>query len=767
MKSVGVSRRLSYKAGMDVRSRCDLHVHSIHSTDTGNYALRRARLGESYTPPRRVYDVCRRRGMTLVTISDHNTLAGALEIADLPDTFLSVEVTTRFPEDDAPLHVLVWGLTEEDHRDLQPFRPSVYELVDFLAERGLAHALAHPLYRMGPPLTASHVERMMLLFGTWEGRNGARPRSSNLLGERLAAAVTPAYLEKLAERHDLEPRHYGAIALTGGSDDHGGLDIATTWTEAPVSGPDSFLQAIRTGTCEARGAHGSAVKLAHALAALGLNAFRRSGGTLPEPIADQVAALLDEDVDDVLAHHERVSTATGAIARSLGERARTGALAIDALPTFGGRLGSVLLAAGLEAPYLAAFHHRAGTHQDVLEVERAFFGLAGRTSEPRALLFTDTFAEANGVAGTMRRLRDEAAAGELEVTVVTTEPTRRVEPGLLALAPDWSLPLPTYETLVLSFPSLREVLTEVESAAPDVIHVATPGPVGLCGLVAAKLLGIPLVGSYHTELGPYALHLTKDLLVADATDAYVHWFYRQCSLVLAPTQAIANALSGRGFDQSLLVWGRGVDTDLFTPARRDEALRGRLLDGGDTLLLSVGRLSEEKRLEVLLEAFGRLGAERPGARLVVVGDGPARPRLEERAPDGVTFLGELRGAELAAVFASADVFCFPSTTDTFGQVLLEAAASGLPVVAAAAGGAPELVRHGRTGYLVPPDDPAMLAAVIADLVAVPELRRRLGEAAAAAAREERTWGRSLAELRDAYARAAGIGDASVGVAALA
>src|SRR5262249_12932299 len=109
MESVISDRRLSYKAGMDRPSRCDLHVHSIHPTDTGNYALRRARLGESYTPPRRVYDVCRRRGMTLVTISDHNTLAGALEIADLPGTFLSVEVTTRFPEDDVPLHVLVWG----------------------------------------------------------------------------------------------------------------------------------------------------------------------------------------------------------------------------------------------------------------------------------------------------------------------------------------------------------------------------------------------------------------------------------------------------------------------------------------------------------------------------------------------------------------------------------------------------------------------------------------------------------------------------------
>ena len=185
-------------------ARCDLHVHSIHSTDSGNYALRRARLGESFTPPDRVARVCAARGMRFVTLSDHNTLEGTKRIAHLPGSFMSVEVTTRFPEDDLPLHVLVWDLTEEDHADLQPLRPSVYELVAFLHDRRLHHALAHPLYRMGPPIDVSHVERMMLLFGVWEGRNGARPQEQNELACRLAAAVTPAYLAKLSQRHGIE-----------------------------------------------------------------------------------------------------------------------------------------------------------------------------------------------------------------------------------------------------------------------------------------------------------------------------------------------------------------------------------------------------------------------------------------------------------------------------------------------------------------------------------------------------------------------------------
>src|SRR5262249_5200522 len=162
--------------------------------------------------------------------------------------------------------------------DLQPYRPSVYELVAFLRERGLVHALAHPLYRMGPALTASHVERMMLLFSIWEGRNGARPRESNELACRLAASVDGPYIYSLAERHGIEPVHAGSIALTGGSDDHGALDIATTWTEAEGETVDAFLAALARGESGPAGEHGSTLKLAHAVAALFLNAYRKGGG---------------------------------------------------------------------------------------------------------------------------------------------------------------------------------------------------------------------------------------------------------------------------------------------------------------------------------------------------------------------------------------------------------------------------------------------------------------------------------------------------------
>jgi len=688
--------------------------------------------------------------MTLVTISDHNTLEGALRIADRPSTFLSEEVTTRFPEDDVPLHVLVWNLTEEDHRDLQELRPSVYALVDFLIVRGLAHALAHPLYRMGPPLTIGHIERMMLLFKVWEVRNGARPASSNVLAEAFRVACTPAYLATLADRHDVEPRHAGVIAACAGSDDHGALDIATTWTEAPGEAPAAFLANVADGSAQVEGEHGSSLKLAHAVGALLLNAYRSEGRSVPALLEETIRPYFDEPLDGP-DRHQRLIEATSALARGLAASARDGALDIDQLPSLGRRLAALVMAGMIEAPFVAAVRHQARTRIDVKQLEVQFLGHEPRVAEPRALIFTDTFHETNGVALTMRRLARLGA--EARVQVVACGPPAP-EDGLVAFPPDWSVPLPAYETLDLNVPSFTEVLAYVERELPDVVHVATPGPVGLSGLAAAKALALPVVGSYHTEFGLQALRLTQDVLVSEALDHFVEWFYRQCSIVLGPTKAVAAALERKGLEGRTAVWGRGVDATLFTPAHRDESVRGELIGGGELLALYVGRVSSDKRVEVLLKAAERLERTAPGVRFVVAGDGPARELLAMEAPPSVRFVGELHGRDLARLYASSDVFCFPSTTDTFGQVILEAAASGLPIVAAAAGGALELVQDGETGLLVQPDDADELAEAVALLARHPHRRAVLAAAARTTALEH-TWERSLAELRAAYVLALG------------
>src|SRR5262249_34622435 len=182
--------------------------------------------------------------------------------------------------------------------------------------------------RMGPPIGRAEVERMLLLFRVWEGRNGARPREQNELTVRLAATATPAYLAKLAERHGIEPEHLGPTALTGGSDDHGGLDIATTYTEAPGLNVDAFLAGIATGDATLHGAHGSTEKLAHATASLLLGAYREGGHELPRPWGGLVQSLFDEIPSDPDERHREIAQVASIASRALGERARGGRVTV-------------------------------------------------------------------------------------------------------------------------------------------------------------------------------------------------------------------------------------------------------------------------------------------------------------------------------------------------------------------------------------------------------------------------------------------------------
>ncbi len=343
---------------------------------------------------------------------------------------------------------------------------------------------------------------MMLLFGVWEGRNGARSRESNEIACRLAAAVTPEFLAALADEHGIEPAHEGRIALTAGSDDHGALDIATTWTEAPGGTTVDFLASVARGEGSVNGAHGSTAKLAHAVAALFANAYRISGAEPPDPIRAQVEQLFDDDATDAEERHRAIADQSARFVRLLGERARAGGVSLAELPGAGRRLGALAFAAGLQLPYLATARHHAESRAGLGEIEHAFFGSRSRVARtPRALLFTDTFAEVNGVAGTMRRLAAAAANGAYPGLVVVAS-HEEAAPGTIAMPPDWSLPLPSYEAIDLRFPLPTDVLACVEEHKPDVVHVATPGPVGFCGLAVGRLLGIPVVGSYHTELGP-------------------------------------------------------------------------------------------------------------------------------------------------------------------------------------------------------------------------------------------------------------------------
>lgn len=186
-------------------ARADLHVHSKHSSKPSEWILRQLRAPESYTEPREIYRLCRERGMTFVTVSDHDSVEGALEIAHLPGVFLSSEVTVEFPEDGCEIHCLVTGVSEEQHREIQRLRRDVYAFRDYLRQEDILHSVAHPLYRVNDRLTLDQLEKLLVLFNRFEALNGIHDRRANALVRRIFGSLTPDVIAALAERHRLEP----------------------------------------------------------------------------------------------------------------------------------------------------------------------------------------------------------------------------------------------------------------------------------------------------------------------------------------------------------------------------------------------------------------------------------------------------------------------------------------------------------------------------------------------------------------------------------
>jgi phosphatidylinositol alpha 1,6-mannosyltransferase len=297
--------------------------------------------------------------------------------------------------------------------------------------------------------------------------------------------------------------------------------------------------------------------------------------------------------------------------------------------------------------------------------------------------------------------------------------------------------LPVVSSLPIGVPT-RKVLAALADFGPDVVHLASPFVLGARGLSAARRLGVPTVAVYQTDVagfaGSYGLGLT-----ARAAWRWTRRLHTLADRTLAPSTWAVDALREHGVPR-VFRWARGVDTNLFRPSRRDDRLRAELAPNGELLVGYVGRLAPEKQVTRLAAL-----ADAPGVRVVVVGDGPDRDELRERLP-GAAFLGFRTGEPLATAYASLDVFVHPGPHETFCQAVQEALASGVPVIAPDAGGPRDLIRPGRTGYLLPPQNADAFGAGLRD--AVTALRDADLRAAFGAAARRSVLGRSWPALCD-------------------
>jgi len=289
------------------------------------------------------------------------------------------------------------------------------------------------------------------------------------------------------------------------------------------------------------------------------------------------------------------------------------------------------------------------------------------------------------------------------------------------------MPIPMYGQLRMGLPAQARLARIWAGRRPDVVHLATEGPLGWSALRAARALQLPVCSDFRTNFHAYGRYYGVGLLTRPIM-AYLRHFHNQCQSTMVPTTAMQQQLADAGL-QRLAVVARGVDTRLFHPARRSHALRREWgVHDDEPVVLHVGRLAPEKNLGVVLQAFDSIRSVRPRARLVFVGDGPSRAALQARCPDAV-FAGFRRGEDLAACYASSDLFLFPSLTETFGNVTTEAMASGLAMVAFDDAAAGALIRHGVSGLLAAPDDVPGFLQCAADIAVNAHWRRAMGAAA--------------------------------------
>ncbi len=770
--------------------KVDLHAHSKYSTRPSEWILRKIGCSESYTEPKDLYRIAKGRGMGLVTITDHNTLAGSLDIAHLEDTFVSEEITTYFPEDGCKVHVLVHDINESQHEDITKIREDVFDLVSYLNEQGISHGVAHPLYSINDKLTVEHVEQMLLLFNVFE-LNGSRDVFQNTILRHIVTPLKREDIYFLADKHGMDP--YGPDPwnkrLIAGSDDHSSLNIATTWTE--VGGAASvreFLHGIRKGMARTSGRNSSPKTLAHNLYSIAYQFYRNKlkldhymsrelllrfvDRTLTPPSEEEgvvnrlkttltnhmprsffnraapesITGLLQSQAKEILAGNEKtnqmlkapckdpafaeeawyefVVSMSDRILKQLADTIMDCLLGANLFSIFN-TIGSAGSLYTMLAPYFVAYK--------VFTKDRRFcslcrdkLGKEGPVSSPRRLKiahFTDTFYEVNGVAKTLQMHVKMALKNNKQHTIFTCSP----EPdtmGVVNFTPIGTFDLPEYPDLKLYYPPMLTMLQKCYEEDYTHIHSATPGPIGIAALNIARILKKPICSTYHTALPQYVAQLTEDPAMEELMWRYVLWYYNQMELVYVPSHAMGEELVKKGIpEEKIQFYPRGIDNMRFDPSKRNGFYAQRYGLKDDVLkLLYVGRVSKEKNVQLLEYVFRRVCEQRKGVQLVIIGEGPYCDEMKKRMSGlPVTFTGFLGGEDLSQAYASSDIFLFPSTTDTFGNVVLEAQASGLPVIVTDEGGPKENLIPGETGFVVPARDEDNFTRSLLKLIDNPSL----------------------------------------------
>ncbi|KJR40154.1 group 1 glycosyl transferase [Candidatus Magnetoovum chiemensis] len=742
--------------------KADLHLHSKYSNKPTIWALRKINCPESFTTPEHIYKTAKANGMNFVTITDHNSIHGALEIAHYPDAFVSSEITSYVPEDNVKIHVLVYGINERQFKEIMSLRKNVYELTLYLRNNDIAHSLAHPLFDISGNLTVETLEKLLLTFEVIEVKNGADAARFNLTIEKALKSLNREKIEHIANKHNMAA--CGIMpwikGMTGGSDDHSGYFLTRAYTVSKKgSTVDEFLNAIKACESFADGEDGDSLSLAHSFYGIGYQYVkerlgRKKNGTFnfiqrlsesifnekPKkmPLIDRLKffiyknypvtkntaenatfeQILDIEAKNILSNknlleslnsqntNNRIFTVSSYLANRVlyiyAQRLFNTYSFLDFFELINS-ITSIVISHLLVSPYYISYHLQNRSRKVLREFEEDLITTQHGEEKEKIALFTDTLYEITGVDLTIKRLVDTANMKGNKIKIITcTFDNTGPKEEIMNFKSIGDFSLPDFPQLKLSFPPILDIIYYLEKENFTKVHVSTPGTMGLAGLIVAKLMDLPISGTYHTDIPLYVRDLTNDLFIEGAAWSYMVWFYNMMDDVTVPSAKTKLELVQRGLDEcKIKPMPRWVDTNLFSPQNRKPKIWREYGFGEEIKYLYVGRITKEKNLNLLAYAFKTLIDEGYKARLIIVGEGLYREDLEtilEGYP--VTFTGFKTDRELYTFYASSDVFVYPGTGDTFGNVVLEAQASGLPVIVFNEGYTKELVKHYENGIVV-------------------------------------------------------------------
>jgi len=417
----------------------------------------------------------------------------------------------------------------------------------------------------------------------------------------------------------------------------------------------------------------------------------------------------------------------------------------------GAAFGNLAPVAVALLPYLQAYRFIHNDRPLLDELHRHYLGksLIQRREPVRRGWFSDTAVDLTGVVVTLRNMAQAAADLGYDLTVCTSgeRPVEKFPGKLQVFDPIFEINLPEYEMIKLPFPSPLEVVRYCEENEFDEIIVSTQGFVGLMGIMAGKLLRIPVSGIYHSDVPQHVAYNTGDEGMEAAGWKYMEWFYGQMDHIYVNSETYIDQLEDHGFERrKMSIFPRGTDADFYHPKHRDAGFMEAYGVPDGVNLLYVGRVARDKNLDFLLASFRELRSVGLDVNLVVVGTGPYLDEFRAKCEgERVFFLGYMEGEDLRTAYASADVFTFPSTTDTFGNVVLEAQASGLPVVVSDVGGPKEIIRKDVSGFVTSVNETTEFTTHVRALVDSPGLRDSMGRAGRAMA-ETRTWKNAMARF---------------------